>query len=267
LNETTNARPVALTIAGSDSGGGAGIQADLRAFWALGCFGTSVITCVTAQNLEEVARVDALPPEGVTAQIDAVATGFEVAAVKTGMLYSREIIEAVERVCADRFEGVPLVVDPVMVATSGARLLRDDAVRAYEALFRRATVITPNLDELAVLAGGRPESVDQLEEAAHRLVERFGCSVLAKGGHLDGPAVDVLVTAGGSQQWISPRIENVNTHGSGCSFASAVAAGLAHGFELAVAVEQAKKWLTAALGNPVVVKTGTRTVNLLGGLR
>jgi hydroxymethylpyrimidine/phosphomethylpyrimidine kinase len=258
-------RPVALTIAGSDSGGGAGIQADLRAFWALGCFGASAITCVTAQNLNEVTRVEALPPKGVTAQVDAVADGFKVRAVKTGMLYSRAIIEAVNEACERRFGNVPLVVDPVMVATSGARLLRDDAVRAYEALFQRATVITPNLDELAVLIGERPEKADQLEGAARKLVEHFGCAVLAKGGHLEGPAIDVLVTKSDTHRWSGPRVENVNTHGSGCSFASAIAAGLAHGFELPEAVERAKAWLASALEHPVSVQSGSGSVQLLGG--
>jgi hydroxymethylpyrimidine/phosphomethylpyrimidine kinase len=264
--ERIKQRPVALTIAGSDSGGGAGIQADLRAFWALGCFGTSAITCVTAQNLSDVTRVDALGPEGVTAQIEAVASGFKVDAVKTGMLYSRVIIETVDQACDAHFAGVPLVVDPVMVATSGARLLRDDAVHAYEALFRRATVITPNLDELAVLTGNRPENPGQLADAARLLVDRFACAVLAKGGHLEGPAIDILITPEGAHEWSSPRIETVNTHGSGCSFASAIAAGLANGHDLPESVKRAKQWLSAALETPVGVQTRAGVVGLLGGL-
>ena len=257
-------RPVVLTIAGSDSGGGAGVQADLRAFWALGCFGTAAITCVTAQNLDGVTRIDATPVAGVAEQIKQVGKGFRVRGVKTGMLYSREIVEAVVRAYDHHLEGVPLVVDPVMVATSGARLLKPDAIEAYGELFRRAAVVTPNLDELEVLVGERPQRVADLETAGRRLLDRFGAPVLAKGGHLEGPAVDVLVTRAGSLRWESPRVSGVRAHGSGCSFASAVAAGLAHGLGLRDAVAQGKAWMDRAFAAPVTVETNQGEVALLG---
>lgn len=257
-------RPVGFTIAGSDSGGGAGVQADLRAFWSLGCFGTSAITCVTAQNLDGVTRIDPIPPGGVAEQIKQVARGFRVRAVKTGMLYSREIIEAVVRAYDQHLEGVPLVVDPVMVATSGARLLKPDAIEAYGELIRRAAVVTPNLDELEVLTGERPQRAADLETAGRRLLDRFGVPVLAKGGHLAGPAVDVLVTRAGGVRWESPRVAGVQAHGSGCSLASVVAAGLAHGLGLRDAVARAKEWMDRAFAAAATVETNRGEVSVLG---
>ncbi len=257
-------RPVALTIAGSDSGGGAGVQADLRAFWSLGCYGTSAITCVTAQNLDGVSRVDALPPAAVQEQVKQIAQGYQVRAAKTGMLYSREIVAAVVRAYDEHLRGVPLVVDPVMVATSGARLLRDDAVEAYGELLRRAAVVTPNLDELGVLIGTRPADASELEQAGRRLLERYGAPALVKGGHLAGPALDLLVTRAGTTRWQSERVEGVNAHGSGCSYASAIAAGLAHGLGLVEAVTQAKAWLDRVFAAPVGVETASGEVRVLG---
>ena len=257
-------RPIALTIAGSDSGGGAGVQADLRAFWALGCYGTSALTCVTAQNLDGVTRIDPVPPGGVAEQIKQVARGFRVRAVKTGMLYSREIVEAVVRAYDRHLDGVPLVVDPVMVATSGVRLLKPDAIPAYEELFRRAAVVTPNLDELEVLIGERPTCVADLETAGRRLFDRLGVPILVKGGHLEGPAVDVLVTRAGGLRWESPRVSGVRAHGSGCSLASAVAAGLANDLGLRDAVARAKQWMDSAFLAAVTIEAKTGETSLLG---
>jgi len=256
-------RPVALTVAGSDSGGGAGIQADLRAFTCLGAFGTSVITCVTAQNLEGVRSVHALPPVEVQRQLEAVLDGFPVAAAKTGMLYSRAIIDVVAA-AASRPGFPPLVVDPVMVATSGARLLEDDAVDAYrERLLRHAAVVTPNLDEAAVFLGRRVRNADDMPDAAKELADRLGCPVLLKGGHLDGNTlVDVLWDGGEFHRWEGERIEDVTTHGTGCTLSAAVAAGLALDMSLSEACTVARAYVMSALADPVVLVNGTR---LLGG--
>jgi hydroxymethylpyrimidine kinase/phosphomethylpyrimidine kinase len=249
-------RPAALTIAGSDSGGGAGIQADLRTFTALGCFGTSVVTCATAQNLSAVTRVAALPAEDVRAQMDAVIGGFPVRSVKTGMLFSREIVEAVAAAAsAPGFP--PLVVDPVMVATSGARLLSADAVEAYRGLVARALVVTPNLDEAAVLLGRPVARAEEMPDAARELSRRLGCSVLLKGGHLTGPPVDVLWHAGAAHGWTGERVEGVNSHGSGCVLSAAVAAWLARGVGLLEACEKAREYLAAAFRSPTRLAGGT----------
>ncbi len=256
-------RPVALSIAGSDSGGGAGIQADLRTFTALGAFGTSVITCVTAQNLAGVRSVFALPAAEVGKQIEAVLDGFPVAGVKTGMLFSREIIDVVA-VVAGRPGFPPLVVDPVMVATSGARLLEEDAVDAYrERLTPRAAVVTPNLDEARVLLGRAVGAADAMPDAARELADRLGCPVLLKGGHLDGDlVVDVLWDGRKSHWWEGERIAGVTTHGTGCTLSAAVAARLAHGDSLADACGAAREHVRRAMERPAVLADGTR---LLGG--
>jgi hydroxymethylpyrimidine kinase/phosphomethylpyrimidine kinase len=227
-------RPVALSIAGSDSGGGAGIQADLRVFHRLGAFGTSAITAITAQNLQGVTDVVGLPPQSVRAQIDAVLGGFAVRAVKTGMLWSAEIVASVADVLATA--RLPAVVDPVMVATSGARLLDASAIANYrKLLIPRAALVTPNLDEAAVLLD-RPRIDERAMPAcAEQLFLRFGAPVLLKGGHLDGDPVDLLRYQGGIVAWRHPRVLSVNTHGSGCMLAAAIAARLAHGDELATA--------------------------------
>jgi len=252
-------RPVALTVAGSDSGGGAGIQADLRTFASLGAFGTSAITCVTAQNLDGVRSVFALPPGEVIKQIEAVLDGFPVAAVKTGMLYCREIIEAVA-VVVSRPGFPPLVVDPVMVATSGARLLEDDAVAAYrERLLRRAALVTPNLDEAKVFLGQTIPSADAMPDAARLLAERLGCPVLLKGGHLTGDLiVDVLWDGRKSWWWEGERIADVTTHGTGGTLSAAVAARLAHGDPLPEACAAARDHVRRAMTSPVTLADGRR---------
>ena len=209
-------RPVILSIAGSDSGGGAGIQADLRVFSRLGTFGTTALTAITAQNLGGVTDVAAVPASNVAAQIEAVLSGFPVRAVKTGMLWSAEIVRIVA--AAGASGRVPYwVVDPVMVASSGARLLREDAVAAYrELLAPHATVVTPNLDEAAVLLEIEHIGPEDMAEAARALTARLRCPVLLKGGHLEGDPVDVLVAGGELTSWKHPRLAGVNTHGTGC---------------------------------------------------
>ncbi|MEL6615397.1 MAG: bifunctional hydroxymethylpyrimidine kinase/phosphomethylpyrimidine kinase [Bacteroidota bacterium] len=241
--------PVALTIAGSDSGGGAGIQADLKTFEALGVFGTSALTAITAQNTQGVSRVDVLPPEAVTAQIEAVAVDFEIGAVKTGMLATAEIVHAVAD-AVERLSLAPLVVDPVMVATSGDPLLAPEAVQAYrKRLLPLATVITPNTHEAEALLGSPVRTLDDARRAAESLRASGAAAVLVKGGHLDGEtdAVDVLADADGDLLVRAERIETTSTHGTGCTLASAIAAHLARGHDLRKAVQSAKAYLSEAL--------------------
>jgi hydroxymethylpyrimidine/phosphomethylpyrimidine kinase len=237
--------PVALTIAGSDSGGGAGIQADLLTFASLGVFGTSAITCLTAQNPAGVAAVEVMSPGFVTSQITQVASFFPLAAIKTGMLFNQPLIAAVAGFLADN-PAIPVVVDPVMVATSGAVLLQPEAVAALrDLLLPLATVITPNLDEAAVLLGSKPHDAAAMRDAALHLADAFNTAVLLKGGHLDGPELcDVLARPDGSTRTFRQlRIDGVNTHGSGCTLASAIAAHLARGRDLDAAVAAALAYL------------------------
>ena len=233
--------PAVLTIAGSDSGGGAGIQADLKAFTALGCFGTSAITCVTAQNPDGVRGVAAIPAGMVREQIEAVMDGFPVAAVKTGMLYSAAIVEEVAATLSARRPGF-LVVDPVMVATSGARLLEEDAVAAVcEALLPLADVVTPNLPEAEVLCGHPIVDRAAAHAAAGEIGERFGIACALKGGHLDTGAlvIDLLYADGETESFPGPRVAARETHGTGCTFAAALVAWLAKGSCLAEAMGRA----------------------------
>lgn len=247
------ALPVALTIAGSDSGGGAGVQADLKTFQALGVFGTSAVTCITAQNPDQVTGIGAVTPGLVARQIRAVSQAFPVAAVKTGMLFSAPIIRTATRVL--RASPPPfLVVDPVMIATSGARLLREDAMTALcRDLLPLATVVTPNLHEAEVLAGCRIRSVEHLKKAALLIAKRFGIACVAKGGHLEGGSVvDVLCTDGAITLYTARRCRVRETHGTGCTFSAALTAALAHGTELSEAVAVAKCFVNGALRNACV---------------
>lgn len=240
--------PVALTIAGSDSGGGAGLQADLKTFAALGVHGTTAITCVTAQNPAGVRAIECSRPEMVRQQIEAVFDGFRPAAVKTGMLHSAKIIRAIAAFFQKR--RVPLVVDPVMVATSGARLLKPDAVQVLmRELLPLATLVMPNLDEAAVLTGRRLRSPEDLRTAARELQRRFGCAVLVKGGHLREikQAADFFNDGRNELLLTAPFVRGVKTHGTGCTYSAAVTAFLAHGLELTAAVSAAKEHVTQAI--------------------
>ena len=239
----------ALTIAGSDSGGGAGIQADLKTFSALGVFGTSVLTALTAQNTRGVTGVFDVDPAFVAAQIDAVMSDIRVDAVKIGMLSRPDVIRAV-REGLDRWRVVQVVLDPVMVATSGDVLLVPEAIDTLRTvLIPRATVITPNLAEAAKLldtgiAGGR----DAMIEQGRALVALGAQAVLIKGGHGEGAvAEDVLVGPDGVQWFSAPRHQTRNTHGTGCTLSAAIAAGLAQGLDLVQAIRAAKAYLTAAI--------------------
>ena len=254
----------ALTVAGSDSGGGAGIQADLKTFSACGVYGASVIAAVTAQNLEGVTAIQALRPDVVEAQLRAVLEGYPVKAVKTGMLFSAGIIEAVAGVLAER-PGLPLVVDPVFAATSGSRLIKPRAVRVLRRrLFPLAALVTPNLPEAEFLCGAELRTLDDLRQAGQDLFRRYGVPFLMKGGHLDGAAggaVDVLVDRRGMRAYAAPMVRGVNSHGSGCTFSAAVAAYLARGRELRVAVAAAKDYITAVLRRPHYLMRGTRVID------
>jgi hydroxymethylpyrimidine/phosphomethylpyrimidine kinase len=240
--------PIALTIAGSDSGGGAGIQADLKTFSALKVYGASVITALTAQNTKGVWAIHEVPADFVAAQIDAVFSDLDVGAVKIGMLGNAATIEAVAA-GLDRHRARNVVFDPVLAATSGETLLRADAIGALQNLITRASVLTPNLPEAAALLDmpvARDE--DEMRAQAKTLLALGAGAVLIKGGHGSGPeSVDLLVDANGAMRFASPRIATNNTHGTGCTLASAIAAGLAKGQELGDAVRDAKVYVSAAI--------------------
>ena len=241
--------PVALTIAGSDSSGGAGIQADLKTFAALGVYGAAVITALTAQNTRGVSAIHAVPPEFVTAQIDAVFGDLDVGAVKIGMVAQLSTIEAIAA-SLKRYSPKHVVLDPVMVATSGDRLLATEAIDALRIkLIPRASLITPNLPEAAALLGeGVASGAADIEGQGTRLLA-MGCpAVLIKGGHADGAeSVDYLIEAGRIARLAAPRLATKNTHGTGCSLSSAITAYLAKGEAMESAVRNAKTWISEAI--------------------
>ncbi|MFB6156785.1 MAG: bifunctional hydroxymethylpyrimidine kinase/phosphomethylpyrimidine kinase [Haloferacaceae archaeon] len=252
--------PVALAVAGSDSGGGAGIQADLKTMEAHGVFGTSVVTAVTAQNTRGVEGTHVLPVEEVRAQYRAVADDFDLGAVKTGMLATREVIEAVTDLLGGY--GGPVVVDPVMVAASGDRLLTEAAESAYDDLIGEATLVTPNADEAEVLTGRTLSTTADAEAAGADLVDAGAGAALVKGGHLGGGTVtDVLVTAEGVERFEHPRVDTDATHGSGCALSSAVAARLASGESLRDAVEAGTAFMERAVRYGLDVGEGLGAVH------
>ena len=264
MSEQTQASiPVAMTIAGSDSGGGAGIQADLKTFAALGVHGTCAVTAITAQNTIGVQQAFPLPPELVAAQIDSIISDLPCHAAKTGMLATAAIIKVV----ADRIRHhqIPhLVVDPVMVATSGGKLLLEDAETAYiELLLPLAEIITPNMTEAGVLLGRAVENLSQMREAAIALCSLGPRAVVITGGHLDEAAVDVFYDRQTEQlrEFTAPRIQSPGTHGSGCVFASAIAAYLARASDLAAAVECAKEFAARAIASALAIGQGPGPVN------
>ena len=253
--------PRVLVIAGSDSGAGAGIQADLKTISALGAYATTAITAITAQNTLRVTAVFELPPEMVAAQIDAIMVDIGTDAVKTGMLANADII----RVVADKIREYNLtnvVVDPVMVAKSGDPLLRPDAVAALrDLLFPLATVVTPNIPEAEALLGEKVIGLDGMRRAAARIRELGPQYVVVKGGHGEGPAIDVLYDGREFREFHGPRINTTSTHGTGCTFASAIAAGLAAGYPVPEAVGRAKEYLTGALRQAFPLGHGKGPVN------
>ena len=254
----TSQYPRLLTIAGSDSGGGAGIQADLKTFSALGCFGMSAITALTAQNTTGVRAIHGVPPDMLHDQIDAVLEDIGVDAVKIGMLHSPEIVKVVAE-AIDRHALPHVVLDPVMVATSGAVLIDSPAIAALvRELFGRAVLVTPNLDEASLLVGRSLSNEQDMQAAAHELLAKGARAVLVKGGHLAGEVVsDLLQVAGAAPHWMhAPRIHTHNTHGTGCTLSSAIAAYLALGLPLMDAVEAARTFVRGALAAGAAVKTG-----------
>ena len=257
---TSHQIPVVMTIAGSDSGGGAGIQADLKTFASLGVFGTSAITCLTAQNPEKVAGIEPITPAMVALQINTVCRAFKIIAAKTGMLFSREIISAVAgAVRKNRISR--LVVDPVMVSTSGSRLLRRDAEKVIcSKLFPLAAVVTPNLDEAELLCGWKIKSLEGLKAAAVHLAGEYGTAFVVKGGHLGSGTIvyDVLCEGRKLTVFKGRRIKCVETHGTGCTFSSALTAFLAKGLDLETASRKAKLYVTKVLRS--VYSTGHHTV-------
>ncbi len=253
--------PSAMTIAGSDSGGGAGIQADLKTFAAFGVYGTSVLTALTAQNTLGVTAVHEAPAEVVRAQIDAVLTDIGAEAVKTGMLANSSIIECVAEELSRR--RVPwLVVDPVMVAKGGDPLLREDAVATLRRLLMPlASVITPNIPEAEALTGLQVASDADARDVARALVDLGAKAVVVKGGHREGPATDLFYDGSAFREFSAPRIPTANTHGTGCTFASAIAAGLARGMPLPDAVAMAKDYVTEAIRQSFPVGRGHGPLN------
>jgi hydroxymethylpyrimidine/phosphomethylpyrimidine kinase len=241
--------PVVLTIAGSDNSCGAGAQADLKAITALGGYAQTAITCVVAEVPGAVELIQPVKAAVVSAQIRLSCRAFPVAAIKTGMLFSRTIIRTVASALADLSDTMPVVVDPVMVASSGDPLLEPAAIAAYRReLFPRATLVTPNLDELRILSGRPCRDLAEMEVAGRALVAEHGCGFLLKGGHLGGRiATDILVTAEGCERFAAPFRKGVDTHGTGCTYSAAIATGLACGLPLALAVAQAKRYVTAAI--------------------
>ncbi|MDD5348879.1 MAG: bifunctional hydroxymethylpyrimidine kinase/phosphomethylpyrimidine kinase [Chthoniobacteraceae bacterium] len=239
--------PAALSIAGSDSSAGAGAQADLKTFTALGVYGLTAVTCVVAEVPGKVSAIAPVPPEVVGEQIRLCLAAFPVMAVKTGMLHSAAVVEAV-RAALEPSRPL-LVVDPVMVATSGAPLLEPEAVAAYkDLLFPLAALVTPNLPEAAALWGAPVGDLEAMRRAGRDLCARHGCAFLLKGGHLAGEAADLLVTPEGEERvFRAPRIADVSTHGTGCTLSAAIAAGLASGKPLADAVACAKAFVTRAI--------------------
>jgi hydroxymethylpyrimidine/phosphomethylpyrimidine kinase len=255
----------ALTIAGSDSGGGAGIQADLKTFAAHGVYGTSAITAVTAQNTLGVSGIHVVPAEFVTLQIEAVASDIGCDAVKTGMLANAAIVEAVAA-AIEALDLPNLVVDPVMVAKGGDRLLTDDAVHALRTtLLRLARVVTPNVPEAEVLADMSIHSLDDMRRAAQRILRLGPQAVIVKGGHLSGEdAVDVLVSASGESTYAARRLDVPSTHGTGCTFAAAVTARLAQGKTIDEAARAAKHYVTEAMRHGIAVGGGHQPLGHFG---
>jgi hydroxymethylpyrimidine/phosphomethylpyrimidine kinase len=245
--------PVALTIAGSDSSAGAGIQADLKTFGALGIYGLTAITCIVAETPGLVLEIEAVSAEMVCAQIEVLLKSFPVAAIKTGLLFSGEIVSQVGRILraqAAKGNAAPhLIVDPVMVATSGDLLLRDDVVEAYEhELFPLAALVTPNLDEAARLMGEPISDLQSMRSAGARLTEKYRIPVLLKGGHLSGEdALDLLFLGEKVVELSAPFLRGIATHGTGCTYSAAITAGLASGLSLEEAVRRAKKFVTATI--------------------
>lgn len=245
--------PVVLTIAGSDSSAGAGVQADLKTFSALGVYGLTAVTCVVAELPGKIFRIERVSTELVREQIAVLCRNFPITAAKTGLLCTAEIVETVARVIADLFANstnrFPLVIDPVITATSGDRLLEPGAIELYESkLFPLATLITPNVDEAEQLLGQKIQDRQSMEKAARALARKYRVSILIKGGHLAGSnAIDLLFADGKITEFAAPFVRGVATHGTGCTYSAAITASLASGLSLEKAIGRAKQFVTASI--------------------
>jgi hydroxymethylpyrimidine/phosphomethylpyrimidine kinase len=261
--------PVALTVAGSDCSAGAGIQADLKTFTALGVYGLTAVTCIVAEVPGKVSRIEPVTARMVREQLEVLLKNFRVGAIKTGLLCSAEIVCAVaETIQAGgnkTARSIPFVVDPVMIATSGDNLLEPEAVEAYKnKLFPLATLITPNLDEAALLLETTIIDRKQMENAAKALAKKYRASILLKGGHLRGDnAIDLLFHQGELTEFSAPFVRGVETHGTGCTYSAAITAGLASGFSLEQAIKRAKKFVTESIALHLRWKRGSTEIDVL----
>ncbi len=253
IQQRIQSPPIALTIAGSDSSAGAGIQADLKTFTALGVYGLTAVSCIVAEVPRKVSRIEPVTARMVREQIEVLLKNFRVDAIKTGLLCSAEIVCAVAQTIQDgkkkAARSIPFVVDPVMIATSGDNLLEAKAVEAYKnKLFPLATLITPNLDEAALLLETTIDNRTQMASAAKALAKKYHASILLKGGHLRGDnAIDLLFHQGHLREFSAPFVRGVETHGTGCTYSAAITAGLASGFSLEQAIKRAKKFITESI--------------------
>ena len=240
---------VALTIAGSDCSAGAGLQADLKTFSALGVFGVTAVTCVVAEVPGKVSRIDAVDTSNVREQIELLLASFPIGAIKTGLLFSAEVVEVVATILAKRAAKIPLVVDPVMVATSGDALLQPQAIECYQTrLFPLATLVTPNLPEAAALSGRPVRDLGEMKTVGNELARKFATRILLKGGHLGGDvATDLLCDGTAVVEFSAPFVPGVSTHGTGCTYSAAIAARLALGDSLEEAVRRAKDFVSRAI--------------------
>ena len=251
----------ALTIAGSDSSGGAGIQADIKTMTANGVYAMSAITALTAQNTTGVQGIFVVTPEFLSLQLDSIFTDIRPDAVKIGMVSSSGLISAIAEKLKE-YKAENIVVDPVMVATSGARLISEDAISTLKAeLLPLAKVLTPNIPETEVLADMKVSSADDMEKAAKLISEKYGCAVLCKGGHSLNDANDLLYADGKSHWFKGKRIDNPNTHGTGCTLSSAIASNLAKGYDLKTSVERAKEYISGALAAMLDLGKGSGPMN------
>ena len=261
--------PVALTVAGSDCSAGAGIQADLKTFTALGVYGLTAVTCIVAEVPGKVSRIEPVTVRMVREQLEVLLKNFRVGAIKTGLLCSAEIVCAVAQTIQAGEEkttrSIPFVVDPVMIATSGDNLLEPEAVEAYKnKLFPLATLITPNLDEAALLLETTIIDRKQMENAAKALAKKYHASILLKGGHLRGAnAIDLLFHHGELTEFSAPFVRGVETHGTGCTYSAAITAGLASGFSLEQAIKRAKKFVTESIALHLRWKRGSTQIDAL----
>ena len=261
--------PVALTVAGSDCSAGAGIQADLKTFTALGVYGLTAVTCIVAEVPGKVSRIEPVTPRMVREQLEVLLKNFRVGAIKTGLLCSAELVCAVAQTIQPggkkTARSIPFVVDPVMIATSGDNLLEPEAVEAYKnKLFPLATLITPNLDEAALLLETTIIDRKQMENAAKALAKKYRASILLKGGHLRGDnAIDLLFHQGELTEFSAPFVRGVETHGTGCTYSAAITAGLASGFSLEQAIKRAKEFVSESIALHLRWKRGSTEIDAL----